>query len=93
MKMTDTNVQLLNNLLDALDRMYDSQTTVPDLHALVFATLVALTGTVHTPILAEAAQGLQEILQSRQSVPEQRDAALNLTDDLRQYLARVVPFP
>ena len=91
--MADTNIKLLGNLLDALDRLYDNDTTVTDLHALTFATEIALTGTVHTPFLAEATRGLQKILRSRQSAPEQRDAALNLTDNLRQYLAGVVPFP
>ena len=91
--MADTNIKLLGNLLDALDRLYDNDTTVTDFHALTFATAMALTGTVHIPSLAEATQGLQKILRSRQSESEQRDAALNLTDDLRQYLAGVVPFP
>lgn len=91
--MPDTNIKLLDNLLDALDRLYDRATTVTDLHALVFATEVALSGTVHTPILTDAEQRLQRILRSGKSVSEERDVALNETDDLRKYLAGVVPFP
>lgn len=91
--MPDTDIKLLDNLLDALDRLYDRATTVTDLHALVFATEVALSGTVHTPILTDAAQRLQRILRSGKSVSEERDVALNETDDLRKYLAGVVPFP
>jgi len=91
--MPDTDIKLLDNLLDALDRLYDRATTVTDLHALVFATEVALSGTVHTAILTDAAKRLQRILRSGKSVSEERDVALNETDDLRKYLAGVVPFP
>ena len=91
--MPNTDIKLLDNLLDALDRLYDRATTVTDLHALVYATKVALSETVHTAILTDAEQRLQRILRSGKSVTEERDVALNETDDLRKYLAGVVPFP
>jgi hypothetical protein len=91
--MPDTDIKLLDNLLDALDRLYDRATTVTDLHALVYATEVALSGSVHTAMLTDAEQLLQRLLRSGKSVTEERDIALNETDDLRKYLAGVVPFP
>ena len=91
--MPDTDIKLLDNLLDALDRLYDRATTVTDLHALVYATEVALSGSVHTAMLTDAEQRLRRLLRSGKSVTEERDIALNETDDLRKYLAGVVPFP
>ena len=91
--MLDTEIKLLSNLLDALDRLYDNEISVLDLHALTFATEAALAGTVHTTVLADVTEGLQKIVRSRTSASEKRDLALNFTDDLRKYLAGVVPFP
>ena len=85
--------KLLGNLLDALDHLYDSDTTVTDLHALIFMSDVALAGTVHTPILAEAAQRLQKILSPQHAffpIAKYEVPVNPLRSDRQYYLSFVV---
>ena len=85
--------QLLGNLLDCLDRLFDGETNVINVHDLVFATLAALSDTPHATVLRPAERELIAIARSQASRDQKRDAALVATDDLRKHLASVLPFP
>lgn len=89
--MTSREERLLENLLDALDRLYDHQSTVIDIHDLLFATSDALSDTSHFVPLQESLPALTSILRSGASGTVQRDAALIATNRLRQYLAELLP--
>ena len=91
--MHKTESQLLDNLLDCLDRLFDQESNVIDVHDLVFATAAALSDTAHADILGSAEKELLAILRSGASCAHQRDVALVATDELRKYLASVLPFP
>ena len=91
--MQQPEAQLLDNLLDCLDRLFDGETDVIDVHDLVYATLVALCETSHAAVLGPAEKELLAIVRSQNSRDQQRDAALMATDDLRKHLASVLPFP
>lgn len=91
--MQTTESQLLDNLLDCLDRLFDGETNVIDVHDLVYATLASLSETAHAIVLSTAEKELMAIARSQNSRDQQRDAALVATDDLRKYLASVLPFP
>lgn len=78
---------LLDNALDALDRLFDGHSSTIDVSALLFATSEALRGTKHHTELERAVQGLHQIIRSGGTVDVQREKALNATDDLRKYLA------
>jgi hypothetical protein len=89
--MTETETQLLENALDALDRLYDSQSSVTDVHALLFATAWAMKGTRFFDPLHDAAKSIAPL----RALPHEpaRDRALVLTDDLRILLAENTPHP
>ena len=91
--MQTTKSQLLDNLLDCLDRLFDGETNVIDVHDLVYATLAALSKTAHAAVLSTAQTELMVIATLRTSQEQQRDAALNATDELRKYVASVLPSP
>jgi hypothetical protein len=88
--MTDNERTLLENLLDAFDRLYDRECGVADTHALLQATAVALTGSVFVPKMEEACAELSAILRSAGSPTDKNRAALAAVDSLRQALADVL---
>jgi hypothetical protein len=83
--------QLLENTLDALDRLYDRHSSVLDLWALLFATAEALRATRHFSELEEPVAELLAVVRSGLSEEVQRDRALAITDRLRHYLAELLP--
>jgi hypothetical protein len=91
--MADGERLLLENALDALDRLFDGHCRAVDVWALLVATGVALRDTPHRPVVEEPVAGLRAVLRSGAAWDEQRDRALVATDPLRQYLSRVLPWP
>ncbi|MBN8625644.1 MAG: hypothetical protein J0M17_09155 [Planctomycetes bacterium] len=87
--MLKSEKQLLNNALDALDRLFDRESSVFEIWALFFATSHALSDTDHQPEFEAVVPTLLAIARSRDSVETQRDRALDATDSLRLYLARL----
>jgi hypothetical protein len=83
--------KLLENVLDALDRLFDRQCSVIDLWALLFATTEALRATEHCDQLERTTAILLAIIRSGASEEMQRDRALIVTDELRHYLAGLLP--
>jgi hypothetical protein len=82
---------LLENALDALDRLFDRESSVIEVEALLFATAEALRGTPHEIEFRRAVDALQPVLASSQPTDDLRDHALSWTDGLRRYLARLLP--
>ena len=89
--MNDTELFLLENILDSLDRLFDRDSYAIDVYALVFATAKALAETKHFEILDKTAESLAAILKTIHSKDELRDAALLETDKLRHYIAELLP--
>jgi hypothetical protein len=89
--LTTTEIQLLDNVLDALDRLYDEKLQVIDLWALLLATSEAMRHTAHFNVLAAPIEDLLAIVRSGESDDIQRDRALLASDWLRHYLANLLP--
>ncbi len=89
--MTAVEKSLLNNALDALDRIFDRQTSVIDLSDLLFATAAALRETQHYSAFEGPAAELVAIVRSRADEEAKRDRVLDVTDPLRHYLAELLP--
>ncbi|HWL08206.1 MAG TPA: hypothetical protein VNQ76_07375 [Planctomicrobium sp.] len=89
--MTTREKILLENVLDALDRLFDRQSSVVDIQSLLLATSEALSSTCHEPLLRTAERELQTIIRSTTSEEERRDRALLVTNDLRIDLAQKLP--
>lgn len=83
--------QLLDNTLDALDSLFDRNLSVVALWALLFATAKALQGTPHCAVLTGAVAGLLSIVRSGENNEKQVDRALEVTNELRHYLADLLP--
>ena len=89
----EARTQLLENQLDALDRLFDSKMTAIDLHALTYATARALPGDPLYPWLDSAAVALADIVGQGLTEVAEREKALIETDALRQMLADALPHP
>lgn len=89
--MTTIEKTLLDNALDALDRVFDRESSVIDLFAILFATAVALRETPHYNALESPLAELQAIIRSQTSKEKKRDSALIATEALRNYLADLLP--
>jgi hypothetical protein len=89
--MTKTEETLLNNVLDSLDRLYDGDTYAIDVYFLLVATSAALAETEHAIVINVAAARLEPICRTAMSTIERRSQALNVTDDLRLYVAELLP--
>jgi hypothetical protein len=91
--MAQDEKALLENVLDSLDRLFDHQSTVIDLFALLFATSKALVGSLFQPHIEPLAGRLLAIVRTQRDEESRRDAALVATDDLRKVLAGSLPKP
>jgi hypothetical protein len=78
---------LLDNLLDALDRLYDQKTAVIDLQALLTASSAGLEDQTMARAASTAAEDLTAILRRNLRPDEENRQALIATDKLRQMIA------
>src|SRR5579859_893088 len=83
--------KLLDNALESLNRLSDRSISAIDVWALMLATAEALRNTPHAPELERAAKELLIIVRASRPFHDQRDRALEVTQDLRHYLARQLP--
>jgi hypothetical protein len=90
--MTDEERVMLDNVLDGLDRLFDTESDAIDLYALIFATSKAVSKTEHFAILSNAAQDLEKIVRAGMNADDERFEALRVTDDLRHYLAEILDY-
>ena len=91
--MTDTEADLLENVLDSLDRLFDRESSAIDVYVLLFATQKALSGSGCCPDLSGYVDSLAAIVRSGESVDSQRENALAVTDNLRSVLNKLLPTP
>jgi hypothetical protein len=84
---------LQENVLNALDRLFDRRCRVIDVHDLILATCEALKGSEFSAKAEPVAAELLRIVRSGQSPEQIRDLALAATDDLRHFLAAALPHP
>jgi hypothetical protein len=89
--LTQLDVMLLENVLDALDRLFDSHSKAIDVCALLQATAHALSRTYFHALLSDAALSLAKIVRANLSVTDERDEALSATETLRHALAAELP--
>ena len=85
--LTDIEIRLLDNVLDALDRLFDGKSSPIDIRDLLLATGHALKHPPSIPYVLDPVAALDEILRKRESPETQRQLSLEATDNLRQYLA------
>ncbi len=88
------HIKLLGNVMDALDRLFDNESTAMDVYAIVFATASAMAETDMHELLLSTSNELLCIL--RTGLPASkitRDRALNATDTLRARISEVLRFP
>lgn len=84
---------LLDNLFQALDRLYDQKTAVVDLHALLEATAAALVTSELAKDIEEATAAVAAIVGASTPEAEKNRAALVATQPLREKLAtELAPF-
>lgn len=88
--MSPEQLKLLNNLLDALDRLFDRECRAIDILFLVYATHQALGPTELGQVFQTAVIDLERIVKGRQENELEREAALSATNDLRLRLAELV---
>ncbi len=91
MKASDKGTQeiLLENDLDALNRLYDNSIKPIDLYAILYATSLAVENSRYSSVLDEAAENLRQLVQSPSGEIEQNVLALCSTDKLRSLLTEV----
>ncbi len=79
--------RLLDNMLDSLDRLFDRESGVIDVYAIVYASALALREHRLFAVFEEAAESLERVV--RAGLPEEaaRELALEVTDPLRIALA------
>ena len=88
--MTKLERTLLENILDSLDRLFDRENQVVDIHDLLMATSAALAATEHSSPLEAAMEKTSTVLRSKMSSKLKRDAALGETQSLREYLSDIL---
>ena len=83
-----SQAQLLDNVLDALDRLYDNESTVADVQAILFATSVAMEGSEVQELLSSTAEKLQRLIRCTVFPGSDtiRQQALIVTDAFRQQM-------
>ena len=84
--MNEIERQLLDNMLDALDRLYDRESSALDVQALAQATAAAVSSPDMARELSDAATALLSVVRSRLGENEYEEA-LNVTHDLRLRLS------
>lgn len=81
---------LLNNALDALDRLFDGETGVVDVCAILYATGIAIRSDQLYPLFSDAASSLEGILRAGLTAEDARESALRSTNSLRLALAEAL---
>lgn len=87
--MTERERELASNALDALDRLYDRESTTLDVWALAEATADAVAPGQLADVLRSTASQLRDVLRAGLSPDEQHWRALSATDELRHLLADI----
>ena len=78
---------LLSNALDTLDRLFDRETEIIDVGAVLYATGVAIRPDALFPLFLDAASSLERIRRAGLTTEDARESALSVTNSLRVALA------
>lgn len=89
---TNDETRLLGNVLEGLDRLFDGESSATDLQALIFATSKALSNADYFSILNDAGTKLEELIDSKRTSKDERNDALEITNELRVFIAGLLPF-
>ena len=89
--MKNLEKQILENLFDSLDRLFDHQCLVYDVHDLMFVSDIALKGLGSAIDLAQYLDKLESIVNEEMPIEKKREAALIVTDDFRSLLNDLLP--
>mgnify|MGYP000603720925 CR=1 FL=1 len=89
--MSQVEKQILENLFDALDRLFDHECKVIDLYSLVYASEIALGQSSPIISLGGCASELEVLVRSGKPEEQQRDEALLKTNSLRGTLNELLP--
>jgi hypothetical protein len=80
---------LLDNMLTALDRLYDQKCGAVDVQALALATAAAIAPHDLAPLLAETAAALTDLVRKGLPPDQENLEALVVTDPLRQRVGAI----
>lgn len=89
--MNQIEKQILENIFDALDRVFDRESKVIDLYSLMYASEKALGGASTIISLCNYTAELEALVRSGKTEEIQRTEALVITDSLRGVLNELLP--
>ncbi|ACR13588.1 conserved hypothetical protein [Teredinibacter turnerae T7901] len=89
--MNCTQKEILENLFDALDRLFDRESKVIDIYAIMFASEKAVSGEAEVVNLSEYSYALKMLIPSGKAEEAQREEALLITNELRNILNELLP--
>jgi hypothetical protein len=81
--------ELLSNVLQTLDRLYDRETSAVDVQAVIYATYVAMASSDLEEPWKTAGEGLPFFFRDRLPAEEENTAALAATGELRRRIAAI----
>jgi hypothetical protein len=82
-----TKSLVLNNFLDVLDRLFDRETEIIDVGAILYATGLAIRPDSLFPLFLDAAASLERIRRAGLTADDARESALQSMNPLRLALA------
>jgi hypothetical protein len=85
--LTKEQRELLENLLESLNRLFDRDSTATDIYSLLFATALAVRGSNLSAAVEAPLAQLRDLVHSKDSQEGKRNAGLALTDELRKFVA------
>ena len=89
-KMNAEDKAVLEKLLDMFDSLYDRESSVAEVHALILASAEMLPRSVFTQLMHSAAADLLAIIRSDADDLVKNRAALVVVQQLREEIANVV---
>ncbi|WP_444932216.1 hypothetical protein ACJJIF_10770 [Microbulbifer sp. SSSA002] len=88
--MNQVEKQILENIFDALDRLFDRECKVIDVSVLLYASEKALADSEIVPLVSYVAE-LEKLVRRGESEDIQREHALEITNELRVTLNEMLP--
>lgn len=85
--LTKDETTLLENVLESLNRLFDRESTVTDVHALLVATAIAFRVSELAEAFEVPIRQLRDLVDSNAPPDPTRDQGLDATDGLRKLIA------
>jgi len=86
----ELDTDLLENVMDALDRLFDGKSDIIDVQRLLFTTFQALPTSYISELINQTNKDLKIVIQKSKNKDSQREDALNITNELRIKLAELL---